>query len=78
MHFDHKLRGAELEADQEFVASLAGEHGLEFFVESGDVAEYAAEEHWEEAEANRVNVRTRGLAPVPPYKRFNCLPYKAW
>ncbi|MGD0759080.1 MAG: tRNA lysidine(34) synthetase TilS [Candidatus Sulfotelmatobacter sp.] len=45
VHFDHKLRGAESEADLEFVAKLAREHGLEFFVESGDVAAYASEEH---------------------------------
>ena len=45
VHFNHKLRGAESEADQEFVARLAREHGLEFFVDSGDVARHAAEEH---------------------------------
>jgi tRNA(Ile)-lysidine synthase len=45
VHFNHKLRRAESEADQEFVASLAREHGLEFFSESGDVAQLAAEQH---------------------------------
>jgi tRNA(Ile)-lysidine synthase len=45
VHFNHKLRGAESEADREFVASLAREHGLEFYSESGDVAQLAAEEH---------------------------------
>jgi tRNA(Ile)-lysidine synthase len=45
VHFNHKLRGAESEADQEFVAALAREHGLEFYSESGDVAQLAAEEH---------------------------------
>jgi tRNA(Ile)-lysidine synthase len=45
VHFNHKLRGAESEADQEFVAGLAREHGLEFYSESGDVARQAAEEH---------------------------------
>jgi tRNA(Ile)-lysidine synthase len=45
VHFNHKLRGTESEADQEFVAKLAREHGLEFYVESGDVAQLAAEEH---------------------------------
>jgi tRNA(Ile)-lysidine synthase len=44
-HFNHKLRGAESDADQEFVAKLACEHGLEFFIESGDVAAKAVEEH---------------------------------
>jgi tRNA(Ile)-lysidine synthase len=45
VHFNHGLRGAESEADQDFVAGLARELGLEFFVDSGDVAELAAEEH---------------------------------
>ncbi len=45
VHFNHKLRGSESDADQEFVAKLACGHGLEFYLESGDVAAYAAEEH---------------------------------
>ena len=44
IHFNHKLRGAESEADQEFVAGLAREHGLEFYAASGDVAQQAADE----------------------------------
>jgi tRNA(Ile)-lysidine synthase len=44
VHFNHKLRGAESDADQAFVASLAREHGLEFRAASGDVAQLAAEE----------------------------------
>lgn len=45
VHFNHKLRGAESDEDQEFVAALAREHGLEFYCDSGDAAELAAEEH---------------------------------
>jgi tRNA(Ile)-lysidine synthase len=45
VHFNHKLRGAEAEADQEFVSELAHEHGLEFYLESGDVAGRAAADH---------------------------------
>jgi tRNA(Ile)-lysidine synthase len=45
VHFNHRLRGAESDADQEFVAKLACGHGLEFFVETGDVAARAVEEH---------------------------------
>jgi tRNA(Ile)-lysidine synthase len=45
VHFNHKLRGAEAEADQRFVAGLAREHGLEFYCSSGDVAGLAAERH---------------------------------
>src|SRR5271170_714773 len=45
VHFNHKLRGAESDADQAFVAGLAREYGLEFYFASGDVAQLAAEEH---------------------------------
>jgi len=45
VHFNHRLRGAESEADQEFVAGLAREYGLEFHAASGDAAQLAAEEH---------------------------------
>jgi tRNA(Ile)-lysidine synthetase-like protein len=45
VHFNHRLRGAESDADQEFVAGLAREYGLEFYAASGDTAQLAAEEH---------------------------------
>ncbi len=45
VHFNHKLRGAESEADQEFVAGLAREYGLEFYAACGDVAHLAAVGH---------------------------------
>ncbi|HEY6338084.1 MAG TPA: tRNA lysidine(34) synthetase TilS [Candidatus Sulfotelmatobacter sp.] len=45
VHFNHKLRGAESDADQEFVAGLAREHGLEFLADGDDAALLAAEEH---------------------------------
>jgi tRNA(Ile)-lysidine synthase len=45
VHFNHRLRGAESDADQGFVAELAREHGLEFYASSGDVGQRAAEEH---------------------------------
>lgn len=44
VHFNHKLRGAESDSDQEFVGALAREHALEFYCGSGDVAGHAAEE----------------------------------
>jgi tRNA(Ile)-lysidine synthase len=44
VHFNHRLRGAESDADQEFVEALAREHGLEFYLESGDVAAHASAE----------------------------------
>jgi tRNA(Ile)-lysidine synthase len=45
VHFNHQLRGAESDADQEFVADLAREHDLEFHTDSDDVAQHAVEEH---------------------------------
>jgi len=44
VHFNHRLRGAESDSDQEFVTGLAGSHGLEFYVDGDDVASHAAEE----------------------------------
>ena len=44
VHFNHGLRGAESDADQEFAAGLAREHGLEFHCASGEVAREAADE----------------------------------
>ncbi len=45
VHFNHRLRGAESDGDQQFVGSLAREFDLEFLVEGEDVAQRAAEEH---------------------------------
>jgi tRNA(Ile)-lysidine synthase len=43
-HFNHKLRGKASEADEKFVARLAAEHGLEFFVARENVAAKAKRE----------------------------------
>ena len=45
VHFNHRLRGTESDADQRFVAELARDRGLEFNSASGDTARVAAEEH---------------------------------
>ena len=45
VHFNHKLRRAESDADQEFVAALARAHDLAFYTDSDDVAQHAAEDH---------------------------------
>jgi tRNA(Ile)-lysidine synthase len=45
VHFNHKLRGAESDADEAFVSALARVHDLEFFCDSDDVAQHAADEH---------------------------------
>src|SRR3984893_3932194 len=45
VHFNHKLRGAESDADHEFIAQLARRHDLEFYRESHEVEQPAAGEH---------------------------------
>jgi len=44
IHFNHQLRGAESEADVEFVANLARRHDLPFHYDSARVADCAAQE----------------------------------
>jgi tRNA(Ile)-lysidine synthase len=44
VHFNHKLRGPESEADEQFVAALAGKFELQFICDSDDVAGHAREE----------------------------------
>jgi tRNA(Ile)-lysidine synthase len=41
VHFNHQLRGAESDADEQFVAILAREYALELHRDSDDVAEHA-------------------------------------
>ncbi len=45
LHFNHKLRGAESDSDQRFVAELAHAHELQFHSGEADVSQYAADEH---------------------------------
>lgn len=45
VHFNHKLRGADADADEEFVADLAREYGLECYCDGGDVAAHATNKH---------------------------------
>jgi tRNA(Ile)-lysidine synthase len=45
VHFNHKLRGAEADADQQFGLELAQRNRLQSYWESGDVAAHAAERH---------------------------------
>src|ERR1700756_1914911 len=42
-HFHHQIRGAEADADQQFVADLAAKFGLEFHCDSSDVPAYSRE-----------------------------------
>ena len=43
-HFNHKLRGKASDADEKFVARLAAQHGLEFFVGRENIAAKAKRE----------------------------------
>jgi tRNA(Ile)-lysidine synthase len=45
VHFNHKLRGAEADADERFVTQLAHRHKLEVYVGSSDVAAHARSRH---------------------------------
>lgn len=45
VHFNHQLRGADSEADAQFVADLARCHKLELHCAGGDTAAYAAQKH---------------------------------
>jgi len=45
VHFNHRLRGAESDGDEEFVAGVAREYELEFYCDGDDVAGHAAAEH---------------------------------
>jgi tRNA(Ile)-lysidine synthase len=45
VHFNHKLRGAEADADEQFVAELARSYKLDFHCDRGDVAAHAAKKH---------------------------------
>jgi tRNA(Ile)-lysidine synthase len=53
VHFDHRLRGAESDADAQFVVELAHELGLESVIESGDVLAVASENKWNLEDAGR-------------------------
>jgi tRNA(Ile)-lysidine synthase len=53
VHFNHKLRGAESDEDEQFVAELARRHKLPLNRESGDVASHAAERHLSQEAAAR-------------------------
>jgi tRNA(Ile)-lysidine synthase len=45
VHFNHKIRGRQGDADAEFVAELAKEYGLEIHQTSGDVPAFAKKHH---------------------------------
>src|ERR1700733_8070475 len=52
-HFDHMLRGAESDADAQFVAELALSHDLEFVLDREDVVAVAKRNKWNVEDAAR-------------------------
>ena len=63
VHFNHKLRGQESDADEQFVAALARKYRVDFHCDRGDVAAYATEKHLSiEAAARKMR-----------YEYFDCL-----
>ena len=58
VHFNHKLRGVDAEADEQFVAQLAERHKLELHVGSSDVSAHARNQHLStEAAARQLRYR---------------------
>lgn len=53
IHFNHRLRGADAGADENFVATLAEERGVPFISDSEDVAGVATEKGWNLEDAGR-------------------------
>jgi tRNA(Ile)-lysidine synthase len=53
LHFNHGLRGADSEGDEQFVAELAARLGLPFFSGREDVAGMARARHWNLEDAAR-------------------------
>jgi tRNA(Ile)-lysidine synthase len=45
IHFNHRLRGADSDQDEQFVAELSRQLGLESLSQSGDVGAHAKEKH---------------------------------
>ena len=53
VHLNHKLRGAESDADEQFVRELAAAHSMEFVCERREVKAYAAEKKLSPEAASR-------------------------
>ncbi len=71
-HFNHGLRGEESAADEAFVASLAKQYGLEFFVERSDVREHALAAKLCIEAAGR-EFRYRWFRQLAEQQRFGCV-----
>jgi tRNA(Ile)-lysidine synthase len=72
VHFNHKLRGAEADADEQFVVELARRHKLELQSESDDVAACAAAKHLG-VEAAAREMRYKYFVRLLLQAGFNCI-----
>jgi tRNA(Ile)-lysidine synthase len=71
-HFNHGLRGEQSQADEAFVAELAKELTLEFFVGRGDVRDHALTRKLSLEAAGR-KMRYRWLAQLSAEQRFDTI-----
>jgi len=71
-HFNHGLRGEESLADEAFVAELAKQHALEFFVGRGDVGDHAFTNKFS-IEATGRKLRYQWLAQLAAEQRFDAI-----
>ncbi len=72
LHFNHQLRGAESDADEQFVAALAAERGLEFLAAREDVAAQARRHGWNLEDAAR-RLRYQFFSGVVDSGRATCI-----
>ena len=72
VHFNHNLRGTESDADERFVAQLAGRHDLELHFDRGDVAKHADLQRLSTEAAAR-QLRYRYFQRLVEKERLNCV-----
>ena len=72
VHFNHNLRGAESDADEQFVEQLARRHHLDLYCDRGNVAEHAQVQHLSTEAAAR-QLRYEYFRRVMVAERLNCI-----
>ena len=72
IHFHHQIRGAEADADQEFVKELAARHGLEFHLGSGNVPAFAGK-HQISVETAARDLRHQWFADLVKYQKIDLI-----
>jgi len=72
VHFNHNLRGAASEADEQFVAQLAQNHELELHSGRGDVAQHAETQH-QSTEAAARQLRYQYFRSLMEQARLKCV-----